>query len=409
MGHTKRPAYRFFGVGRHRRRPHYAALHRTRAQSENDTTEEGQLSSKIGKEEMTKMRKDIPVAIAGPSRSGGRSWCSLVAAAAGIAIVAMVTAGIAFGMTVVGTPKSETLKGSPHADRIYGKAGNDRLYGYGGNDVLVGGAGTDLLVCGSGHDVAIADANDTIKGCEVVKGRPAQPPPPPADPVGLYVALGDSLSTGFGASTPSKGWVNLYFGYLASNGSGVTKLTDVARELATTDDLRRIDLARAVANIDLPSDTLRVTIDIGRNDIKYNQACDHANDLGCPIAENLRAILKTLNAELARDPGPETIQIMEYFNVQIATPEESAYRLRLLGDDLRIDCSRTGRALGLNDLIHCIALEQNAIPVDVLPAFDAGGIAFLSSDHIHPNDAGYLAIAQAFGGAVERVRSGRGR
>jgi len=28
---------------------------------------------------------------------------------------------------------------------------------------------------------------------------------------------------------------------------------------------------------------------------------------------------------------------------------------------------RTGSALGLNDLIHCIALEKNALPVDVLP------------------------------------------
>ena len=98
---------------------------------------------------------------------------------------------------------------------------------------------------------------------------------------------------------------------------------------------------------------------------------------------------------------------MEYFNVQIGTPDESAYRLRLLGDDLKIDCSGTGRALGLNDLIHCIALEQNAIPVDVLPAFDAAapaGLAYIGPDHIHPNDAGYLAIAKAFGGAVENAR-----
>jgi lysophospholipase L1-like esterase len=352
------------------------------------------------------MRRDIPVTIAGPSRSNGRSPCPVVAAAAGIAIVAMVTAGVALAVTVVGTPKSETLRGSQRADKIYGKAGNDRLYGYGGNDLLVGGAGTDLLVCGAGRDLAIADARDTVRGCEVVKGLPTPPPAPPAEPVGLYIALGDSISTGFGASAPSKGWVNLYFGYLASNGSGVMKLTDVARELATTEDLRRIDLARAVANINLPSDTLRLTIDIGRNDIKYNPACDHANDPGCPIAENLRTILKALNTALAGDPGSETIQIMEYFNVQIGTPEESAYRLRLVGDDLKIDCSGTGRALGLNDLIHCIALGEDAIPVDVLPIFDAAnaaGIAFIGPDHIHPNNAGYLAIAQAFGGAVEHT------
>lgn len=339
---------------------------------------------------------------------GGRSARLVLGGITAILIAAMVAAGTALAVTVVGSPKGETLKGSAHADKLYGKGGSDRLFGYGGDDLLVGGAGADLLVCGAGHDVAIADTKDKLRGCEVVKGLPVKPPAPPAEQVGLYVALGDSLSTGYGASTPSKGWVSLYFGYLATNGSGVTKVTSVAREGATTDDLRRIDLARAVANINLPSDTLRVTIDIGRNDIRYNPACERANDPGCPIAENLRAILKTLNAELARDPGAETIQIMEYFNVQIETPEESAYRVRLLGDDLKIDCSGTGQALGLNDLIHCIALEENAIPIDTLPAFDAGGAAFLGPDHIHPNDAGYLAIANAFGGAVEGVRHDRG-
>jgi hypothetical protein len=36
-------------------------------------------------------------------------------------------------------------------------------------------------------------------------------------------------------------------------------------------------------------------------------------------------------------------------------------------------------------------------------AFDAAGAAFLDLDHLHPDDAGYLAIAKAFGGAVERA------
>lgn len=36
-------------------------------------------------------------------------------------------------------------------------------------------------------------------------------------------------------------------------------------------------------------------------------------------------------------------------------------------------------------------------------AFDAAGATFLDIDHLHPNDAGHLAIARAFGGAVERA------
>jgi hypothetical protein len=118
------------------------------------------------------------------------------------------------------------------------------------------------------------------------------------------------------------------------------------------------------------------------------------------VAENLRAILTALNEALARDPGDETIQIMEYFNSAIGTAEEGARRRNLLGSDLKVDCSGTGDAIGLNDLIHCIAVEQNAVPVDVLPAFDAGGESFLSADHSHPSDAGHRAIAQAFGAVV---------
>jgi lysophospholipase L1-like esterase len=338
-----------------------------------------------------------------PERDVRVSRHRVAPAVAGVVSVAMLAAGAARAVTIVGSPKGDVLKGSAHADRIYGKAGNDRLYGYGGNDVLVGGAGADVLACGSGRDVAIADKSDTIKGCEVVKGLPKPPPPPSDESGGLYIALGTSISAGLGASTATKTWVWLYFGYLASNGSGVARLSNLARPGVTTDEIRRGQLLSAIALIDSPSDTLRVTIDGGSNDILNLSSCDHPSDPACPVAGNLRTILRTLNEALARDPGDETIQILEYYNWEIGTPKESANRERLLGSDLKVDCSGTGLALGLNDLIHCIALEQSAVPVEVLPAFDAGGAAFLDVDHLHPDDAGYLAIAKAFGGAVERA------
>jgi lysophospholipase L1-like esterase len=319
----------------------------------------------------------------------------VAAAAAGVAIVAMLVAGAAWAGTIIGTPKGDVLRGSPLNDKLYGKAGNDRLYGYGGNDLLAGGPGADLLAGGAGRDVAIADKKDRVrKDCEVVKGLPKPPPPP--DDSGLYISLGASTAAGEGASVRSKAWVNLYFGYLASNGSGVTRLVNLAQRGHTSTDLRMRQLPGAVSSIRESSDTLRVTIGIGRNDL-----CDNANDPGCPLADNLRAILTTLNEALAGDPGDETIQIMEYYNDGIATAREAATRRYLLGSDLKVDCSGTGSALGLNDLIHCIALEKNALPVELLPAFDAAGESFLAEDHFHPNDAGHLVIARAFGGAVE--------
>lgn len=319
----------------------------------------------------------------------------------------MLAAGVARAVTIVGSPRGDVLKGSAHADKLYGKAGNDRLYGYRGNDLLVGGAGADLLVCGAGRDVAIADKSDKVRGCEVVRGlpkpAPPSPPPPAPDEGGLYVALGTSISAGVGASGPTKTWVSLYFGYLSSNSSGVTRLSNIAQPGVTSDQIRRGQLSTAVALIDRPSDTLRVTIDVGSNDVVNLSTCDHPSDPACPVAGNVRTILRTLSEALARDAGDETVQIMEYYNWEIGTPREHAQRVRLLGDDLKVDCSGTGLALGLNDLIHCIALGEKAVPVDVLPAFDAAGPPFLDIDHLHPSDAGYLAIAKEFGGAVERA------
>jgi lysophospholipase L1-like esterase len=212
------------------------------------------------------------------------------------------------------------------------------------------------------------------------------------------VALGDSTSAGNGATGLSKSWVQLYYGYLQSNGSGTTDLLNRSRAGATSTDMRNRQLGPAVDAINASSDTKAVTITLGLNDIRVD--CITANAPGCPFAGNLRAILADLNAALGADPGDETVQLMEYYNPDVGTPSESSKRQLLLGTDGKIDCSGTGEALGLNDLIHCISIERGASPIDVLPIFDAAGEAFLASDHLHANDAGHLAIAKAFGGAA---------
>jgi lysophospholipase L1-like esterase len=217
---------------------------------------------------------------------------------------------------------------------------------------------------------------------------------------GLYVALGDSIAAGLGASSLSKSYVQLYYGYLQSSGSGVTSLLNPSRPGATSTDLRNQQLGSAVAVINQSSDTKALTIDIGLNDLLRSSNCPTANAPSCPFAANLRAILAALNDALATDPGDETVQVMENYNPDIGRQNESATRQLLLGSDGKVDCSGSGAALGLNDLIHCISIEQRAKPVDVLPIFDAAGEAFLDLDHLHPNDAGHLAIAKAFGGAA---------
>jgi lysophospholipase L1-like esterase len=219
-----------------------------------------------------------------------------------------------------------------------------------------------------------------------------------AEQGGLYIALGDSIAAGNGASSVLKSYVQLYYGYLQSNGSGVVDVRNISQAGATSTDLRNTYLGRAVSEIDASSDTKAVTLGIGINDLPY--PCATATAPACPLADNLRATLAALNAALANDPGDETLQVMEYYNAAVGTPNEPATRQLLLGSDGKVDCSGTGDALGLNDLIHCIGIEKAAKPIDLLPIFDAGGAAFLASDHVHPNDAGHLAIAKAFGGAA---------
>ena len=66
---------------------------------------------------------------------------------------------------------------------------------------------------------------------------------------------------------------------------------------------------------------------------------------------------RPVNTALAADPGEETVQIMEYFNSSIGTPNESAQRKLLLGSDGKIDCSGTGAQFGVNDVINCVGRE----------------------------------------------------
>jgi hypothetical protein len=144
-----------------------------------------------------------------------------------------------------------------------------------------------------------------------------------------------------------------------------------------------------------------VTIDIGINEIPFDKQCADTSSAACPFGANLRTILERLNGALAaHDPGVK-VQVMEYFNAAVGTARGDEMRTLLLGSDSKIDCNGRDTALGLNDLIHCIAIEEGALPVDVMPVFDAAGTAFIAGDGIHPDDAGHLAIAKAFGGAAD--------
>lgn len=69
------------------------------------------------------------------------------------------------------------VAGTKRSDRVTtrrfggqgGSSGGYRLAGKGGNDLLKGGDGTDVLIGGAGRDTCYADANDTVRSCEIVR------------------------------------------------------------------------------------------------------------------------------------------------------------------------------------------------------------------------------------------------
>jgi GDSL-like Lipase/Acylhydrolase family len=226
---------------------------------------------------------------------------------------------------------------------------------------------------------------------------PAAGPALAASDPEVYVALGDSVSVGVGA-TPGRGFVERYFAHLQdpANG-GVDALHNLARSGETSTSMRASggQLEAAAARIAEPSDTTVVTLGIGGNDA--GQCPVGFNTPPCPFSANYTAILGALQSALAGDPGDERLQVLEYHNPASGTgsPNEGLFDFGLLGIDAKGDCSATAAALGLNDLVRCIGSQYGAGSVDVYPTFKAGGQA-LMADALHPNDTGHAYIACLF-------------
>ena len=214
-----------------------------------------------------------------------------------------------------------------------------------------------------------------------------------ADP---YVALGDSVGAGSGASSAANRYVNrLYVDYQAE--LGADQLLNRSQGGATSASLINDgQLAQALADINAASDTKAVTIDIGGNDALQGQCTTDWDDSStCPYRANLAYILSQLQAALEADPGSERFTAMAYYNPGVGTPDEADYDRGLLGANLALGCLDRGADVGLNDVIYQEAARRGIALADPFAAFKAGGQSYMA-DSIHPNDAGHLAIAQAF-------------
>jgi lysophospholipase L1-like esterase len=242
-----------------------------------------------------------------------------------------------------------------------------------------------------------------------------------APPSTLYLAMGDSLAWGDGASDPARtAYVPLLADYFAGTRHGGAKhLVNLAIRGETTGSLIRNQLSDAVRLISDPAtDTRVVTISIGGNDLLnlINDPSDpcvaNAASTTCQalilgalggVQANLPVILGTLQAALAADPGAEKVFVLLVYNAFDGTGNPLAPLIAqvLRGADGVVDCAAdaaNAANVGLDDLLGCAAAASGAITVDVYPLFQ-GRIVELThmseGFNVHPNDLGYEVIAKA--------------
>ena len=241
-----------------------------------------------------------------------------------------------------------------------------------------------------------------------------------AEPATRYIALGDSLAWGDGASDPATtAYVPLLGDYFAGKSHAGAKQTyNVGIRGETTGSLIEGQLVTAEVLIDDPAtDISVVTTSIGGNDLLnlINEPDDPCVvDFGSATCQglmasgmagvqgNLPVIIGALQAALARDVGPEKLFVLLPYNAFSGTssPFEPIVAGGLRGADGVVDCGALGNVanVGLDDVLGCTASAMGAIPVDSYPYFEGRGLELThigEGFNIHPNDAGYALIAKA--------------
>jgi len=220
----------------------------------------------------------------------------------------------------------------------------------------------------------------------------------------VYLALGDSLAVGEGAT---QGYVPRLHAFFSQPQHG--NVDPVSQDPDTPGGLENLgiggetsssmlgeQLTAALNIINEPTDVRVVTLDIGGNDIRRLLAEDSPcvatsskpiDPIACQqlvaailndFAVNYAQILAELTQALEADPGNESLLVMTYYNPYEGAPlAEAAVR-------------------SLNNLIASIGAQYGATIVDVYPEFVGKGPSLIRAGDFHPNDDGYKVIAEAF-------------
>ena len=236
-----------------------------------------------------------------------------------------------------------------------------------------------------------------------------------SDSAPVYLALGDSLAFGYGASDPERtGYVPLVHASLrqripcqpaGDHACAELQLVNLAESGATTTSLLESQLPTALDLIetrntdgDLGNDVIAITIDIGGNDAVGGvfEACAAAVSATCPeaVRETLATIDQNLTVtlmQLRAAAGPDTrIAVMTYFNSLIGCDySDSAENAALVLDGV------PGITPGLNGVIELAAGRADALVADTFGLLEVSDLVG-GEDCLHANDAGYVKIADVF-------------
>jgi lysophospholipase L1-like esterase len=271
--------------------------------------------------------------------------------------------------------------------------------------------------------VAVVVAGILLLGLLAGSG-PARAEPDPA-PIGrpLYLALGDSLAAGVGASNPGvTGYVPQFYELLrqqlACQPAGRPSCRSLAlRNLgvggATSTTLIATQLPEAVAELEARNgdrnphnDVQVVTIDIGGNDlfgvVSSSCAAGPSPECAALIQARLEAFAANFTqilGELRAAAGPDTVIVaMTYYN---PLPSCQLASLAPLADAVLEGGG--GVTVGLNDLIRSIAAAHGVLVAEAYGQLGPGELVG-GSDCLHPNDAGYQVITEAFAAALTEAQ-----
>jgi len=250
---------------------------------------------------------------------------------------------------------------------------------------------------------------------------PSDAPPTIVSSDGLtYIALGDSLSVGVGASEASEtSFVPLVHESLGNDyelinlGHGGDTSADLIGDGHLNEAIETI-IGRNDDGID-GNEVALVTLEIGGNDllglyfgavltgtcpdvtaILSKPAC--TEPLATALAEFDANLGETLNQLLEADPSLRVLLLTLYNPFPGFLPVQSIAALALegLADSQFPD--------GLNDIIRDQAGQRDIPVVELYEPFENTAGELISGDFIHPNDAGYRVMAEAVIATLEDLQ-----